>query len=58
MKLLAILRRGIGSIARDVIGLTGCALVALGVGMIYLPAGLICAGAMLVMGVILTAKPR
>jgi hypothetical protein len=38
------------TIVRDAAGCFGCALVAVGAGMIYLPAGLIVAGALLVGG--------
>lgn len=42
---------------RDTCGLAGGASIAWGCGMIYLPAGLIAGGAMLLAGAILTAQP-
>lgn len=44
------------TVARDAAGLIGAACVAIGVGLIYVPAGVIVAGAMLVGAAFLTAR--
>lgn len=55
MKKPAFLRRP-ASLVRDGAGLAGCALVSTGAGMIYLPAGFITGGLILVAGALLGAK--
>lgn len=44
------------TITRDVTGLAGAVLVSVGAGMIYRPAGLIVAGAFLLVGAVLDAR--
>lgn len=43
------------TLAREASGYVGAALVSLGVGLIYLPAGVIMAGVMLITGAVLSA---
>lgn len=45
-------------LARDIVGLAGGLIVAIGVGMIHLPAGVIVLGAELLAGAVLTARAR
>jgi hypothetical protein len=44
------------TIIRDIAGLLGCGLVSIGVGMIFLPAGVITAGLLLVAGAVLSGR--
>jgi hypothetical protein len=44
------------TIIREIAGLLGCALVSVGVGMIFLPAGLITAGLLLIAGAVLSGR--
>lgn len=43
-------------ILRDLSGLIGAAMISAGAGMIYLPAGMIVGGGLLVAGAVLTAR--
>jgi hypothetical protein len=44
------------AVVRDLVTLAGVALVSIGAGQIYLPAGLIVAGALLIAGAALSAR--
>lgn len=43
-------------IMRDIAGLVGAALVSIGTGMMHLPAGVIVAGVLLIVGAVLAAR--
>lgn len=48
------LKQALGKYAADLILVAGAALVSIGAGMVYLPAGLICAGALAIGGAVLS----
>lgn len=49
-------RRALAILARDIAGLVGAGLIIAGLAQIYAPAGIIVAGAMLLVGAILLAR--
>jgi len=57
MKALAVRIRAVApAVARDAAGIGGCAMVAVGTGMIYVPAGVIVGGLMLVALALLSGR--
>jgi hypothetical protein len=53
---LTMIAAAVPALLRDALGLTGVGLIAYGAWLVYRPAGAIVLGAMLVIGVVLTAR--